>query len=76
MSEQFSIFLNPIGGVIALLNTALEGKGSVAIHASGRGIRASLNGKTIVKGKTPTEFYVNLKKRQEEAVAALEKNKA
>jgi hypothetical protein len=43
--------------IIQVLNTGLtEGFGAVGIHASKQGLRISLSGHTVARGKTPDEL--------------------
>jgi hypothetical protein len=54
--------------VIAVLNCGIDGKcGTAAVHAGKKGMRVTLNGKTLAKGKNHEELNANFKAIQEKA---------
>ncbi|MFA6290093.1 MAG: hypothetical protein WC661_22125 [Opitutaceae bacterium] len=67
-AEHISIMSNCTASILGALNYGLDGKnGVVAVHASKNGLRITLNGRTMAKGKTPTELDVNFRAAQEQA---------
>lgn len=72
MSARNPSLLHPlssaVSSVIGPLNSALGGNGSCAVHASKRGLRLTLNGRTLVKGRTPDEFHAAFKTALEKAI--------
>lgn len=54
--------------IIAALNCGIDGKcGTAAVHAGKKGMRVTLNGKTIAQGKTHEELEANFKAAQAKA---------
>lgn len=74
--KGFSIFeTKPLGLVITLLNHGLESSlGGCAIHASPKGLRITIRGKTVAKGKTAQELERNFELVRQEAIAAKEQD--
>ena len=61
MSEGLSV-------IIAVLNAGIDGNcGTAAVHAGKTGMRVTLNGKTIAKGKTHKELAAFFKSAQAKA---------
>ncbi len=68
----FSIFESgPLALLLTVLNNGRSGisglKFRVAVHASSKGFRIVLNGKTIAKGATPQELHKSYEAAQEKA---------
>jgi hypothetical protein len=72
MLERFNTFTAPAFTIMAILNAALAGNGTVTITASKRGIRAKLarGSKPFASGATPSEFHQAFTTAREAALAA------
>ena len=63
--EHATIVLKPgVSVVIACINTGLEGTCAIEVHASKKGLRITVDGRTFAKGKTPDELHANFKEAQ------------
>lgn len=61
----------PAALVIAILNTGLtEGFGTVGVLASKKGLRVTLAGRTVARGKTPDELLTAFQASRAKAIAA------
>lgn len=64
-----TMFSDVVPAIIGVLNFGLEEKGgAVAVHASSRGMRITLDGKTIAQGHSPQTLFEEFKSKQQAAL--------
>ena len=68
--KKLHIFSPALSAIVAMINTAAEGLGTVTLRASKRGMSVAINGKVVAKGKCPDEFHAAFKARQQNAMEA------
>lgn len=69
-AEEFSVLCDALATVIAVLNLGRTGETPAAIHASRKGYRITVAGKTVCTGKTPRELHDNFAAEAEKAKRA------
>lgn len=76
MAEKFSIFGEEMTTLLGVLNAALDGKGSIVIRASKRGLSVALNGRLLASAKTPLDLHHKIKAGMTQAIKDLKQKGA
>ena len=69
--EHFRTLSPHLACVICVLNFARTGNTTAAIHASSKGYRIVIDGKTVAKGKTPEELSAAFKRAVDKVKAGM-----